>query len=43
VFDAAVLKSALEPHVKKSCGSMMSEREASNNVCPHVHDYLFAK
>jgi hypothetical protein len=43
VFDARALKATLEPHVTKSCGSMMSEREASNNVCAHVHDYLFPK
>ncbi|HWA64090.1 MAG TPA: hypothetical protein VG939_22165 [Caulobacteraceae bacterium] len=35
VFDAAALKAALEPHVNgPKCGG---------NVCPHLHDYLFAK
>jgi hypothetical protein len=40
VFDAAELKTALEPRVK---GEKCSAGETSNNVCPHVHEYLHPK
>ena len=31
-FDAATVKTLLEPRIKNLCGT---------NICPHVHDYLF--
>ena len=40
VFDAAALKTALDPYVN---GKKCDLNSTSGNVCPHVHEYLFPK
>lgn len=40
VFDARELRHALSPYVN---GQKCDDRNASGNVCPHAHEYLFPK
>lgn len=40
IFDAALLKAVLDPHVQ---GTNCETKSKSGNVCPHVHEYLFPK